>query len=71
MDKRTMMRDDVNKDKMILVLKETINIDINRTIDISIFHPNLIIVIDMANRGLNFNQLWKNIIENIDNASEQ
>ena len=48
-----------------------INIDINRTIVISIIHPKLIIVIDMANRSLNFNQLWKNIIENIDKANEQ
>ena len=31
----------------------------------------MIIIIDMANQGLNFNQLWKNIIENIDNSNEQ
>ena len=67
MDKRTMMKEDVNKDNMILVLKDTINIDIYRTIDISIIHPKLIIVIDMANQGLNFNL----IIENIDNVNEQ
>ena len=66
-----MTKDDMKEEHMILVLEETIDIYINRTIDISIIHPKLIIVIDMANQGLNFNQLWKNIIENIDNANEQ
>ena len=39
--------------------------------DISIIHPKLIIVINMANWGLHFNQLRKNIIEKSDKTNEQ